>query len=194
MSKYVQVSVFVKIMKKIIFIASIMFLAAMAVLVFDIGRGDDTEPINFKECALKGYSILESYPRQCRTPDGKSFVEDVEENVIASADKSNLIKVDQPLPNEIVKSPLIVSGLARGVWFFEGSFPIRLFDDGGNEIAVGIAQAEGEWMTTEFVPFKAELKFEKPLGKTGEMILEKDNPSDLRQYDDELVIPIKFEE
>jgi len=93
---------------------------------------------------------------------------------------------------EILGSYIIVSGMARGYWFFEASFPVRLFDDKGKEIAVGIAQAEGEWMTTEFVPFRAELKFEKPLGKTGELILEKDNPSDLREHDNKLVIPVKF--
>ena len=32
---------------------------------------------SFKECA-KLYPIMESYPRQCRTPDGKTFVEDIE--------------------------------------------------------------------------------------------------------------------
>jgi len=58
---------------------------------------------------------------------------------------------------------------------------------------VGIAQAEGEWMTTEFVPFKATLNFEKPSVKTGKLILKKDNPSGLSQNDDELVVPIKFD-
>ena len=180
-------------MKKIIFIASIIFLIVIAALVFDIGRRDNTEPVNFKECVLLGYPTLESFPRQCRTPDGMSFTEDVEKDDTAYADKSDLIKVNAPLPNETVKSPLLVSGFARGYWFFEASFPIRLFDDDGNEIAVGIAQAEGEWMTTEFVPFKTTLNFEKPLGETGELILEKDNPSGLPQHDDELVIPIRFD-
>jgi len=91
-------------MKKIIIAISIIFIFVIAALVFDVGRRDDTEPINFKECALKGYSILESYPRQCRTPDGKSFTEDVEKDDTAFADKSDLIKVSAPLPNKIVKS------------------------------------------------------------------------------------------
>ena len=32
---------------------------------------------NFNECAAKGYAILESYPRQCKTPTGKTFVEEI---------------------------------------------------------------------------------------------------------------------
>lgn len=29
---------------------------------------------SFEECATAGYPIQESYPRQCRTPEGKTFV------------------------------------------------------------------------------------------------------------------------
>lgn len=180
-------------MKKIILIASIIILIVIALLVFDIGRRDDTEPINFKECALKGYPILESFPRQCRMPDGKVFVEREDKEDNAGNDKNNLIKVDAPLPNDNIKSPLLISGLARGYWFFEASFPVSLLDDNGNEIASGIAQAEGEWMTTEFVPFKATLNFEESSVKTGKLILKKDNPSGLPENDDEVVIPVKFD-
>ena len=31
---------------------------------------------SFDECALAGYPIMESYPEQCATPDGRSFVND----------------------------------------------------------------------------------------------------------------------
>lgn len=177
-------------MKKIIFIASIIFLIIIAALVFDIGRRDDTEPINFKECALRGYPISESFPSQCRTPDGKVFLE---KNDNTTDDKSDLIKVDAPLPNEAVKSPLLISGFARGNWFFGASFPVSLLDDNGNEIASGTAEAKGEWMTAEFVPFKAELQFEKPATKSGKLILKKDNPSDFREYDDKIIIPVAFD-
>lgn len=29
---------------------------------------------NFEECASAGYPVMESYPEQCRTPDGRTFV------------------------------------------------------------------------------------------------------------------------
>src|SRR3989344_769462 len=28
---------------------------------------------SFEQCALAGYPIMESYPEQCRTPDGRTF-------------------------------------------------------------------------------------------------------------------------
>jgi len=33
---------------------------------------------NFKECEAAGYEIMESYPRQCGTPDGRIFIEEIE--------------------------------------------------------------------------------------------------------------------
>ena len=41
-----------------------------------LDRPTATQEMNsFDDCAKAGYPILESYPRQCRTPDGKVFVE-----------------------------------------------------------------------------------------------------------------------
>ena len=106
--------------------------------------------------------------------------------------KSDLIVVDNPRPNQVVTSPLEISGKARGTWFFEADFPVRLYDVEGKEIAVGIAKAQGEWMTEEFVPFIATLTFETPLADKGELVVEKSNPSDLPENADSLSIPVKF--
>jgi hypothetical protein len=32
---------------------------------------------DFEECVLAGYPVMESYPRQCRTSDGRNFTEDI---------------------------------------------------------------------------------------------------------------------
>ncbi|MFA7252503.1 MAG: Gmad2 immunoglobulin-like domain-containing protein [Candidatus Paceibacterota bacterium] len=98
-----------------------------------------------------------------------------------------------PTANTFIASPLIIKGEARGNWFFEASFPVFLTDWDGLIIAQGIAQAEGEWMTTEFVPFTATLNFAKPgYGSTGSLILKKDNPSGLPEHDDALEITVRF--
>jgi hypothetical protein len=36
---------------------------------------------SFEECALAGYPIMESYPEQCRTPDGRTFVNEKQQPV-----------------------------------------------------------------------------------------------------------------
>lgn len=112
------------------------------------------------------------------------------------ADKSDLIKVDVPQPNQIIKSPLTISGEARGTWFFEASFPIELLDVQGNVVATAIAQANppagGDWMTEDFVPFDAVIEFDQPVGDKGVIVFKKDNPSGLSENDDQLRLPIVF--
>jgi len=113
---------------------------------------------------------------------------------INPAEKLDLIKVDSPLPNQEISSPLSVTGQARGYWFFEASFPVRLLDGNGKEIAIKPAEAQDDWMTEEFVPFKAVLEFKMPSTDFGTLILEKDNPSGLPEKADELRIPVRFKQ
>ncbi|MFA7169357.1 MAG: Gmad2 immunoglobulin-like domain-containing protein [Candidatus Paceibacterota bacterium] len=147
---------------------------------------------DFSECMGAGYTISESYPRQCQTPDGRTFVEDVGNEM----DKTDLIRITTPRPSDTVQSPMIIKGEARGFWFFEASFPIRLYDADGKELGVAIAQAKEDWMTEEFVQFEAILEFNAPQVGTGmgKLVLEKDNPSGLKENDDSLIVPVKFGE
>ena len=65
----------------------------------------------------------------------------------------DLIKVTEPLPNQLIASPLAVRGEARGNWYFEATFPIRLLDGNGRELAVGYPEAPSDLVTTHFFPF-----------------------------------------
>ena len=106
---------------------------------------------------------------------------------------ADLIRVTYPQPNDEVSSPLIATGVARGTWYFEASFPVKLLDADGNEVAAYHAEAQTDWMTTEFVPFKAVIEFEHPPATaTGTLVLMKDNPSGLPERDDEIRIPVRF--
>lgn len=105
----------------------------------------------------------------------------------------NLIWLDEPLANQAVKSPLLIRGEARGMWYFEASFPVRIYDANGKELGVVPAEAQDEWMTQDFVPFKAVLNFSKPSTDTGTLVLQKDNPSGLSEHDAELRVAIRFD-
>ena len=107
------------------------------------------------------------------------------------AQKEGLIVVTTPLPQSQVSSPLIIKGKARGNWYFEGSFPVTLVDGQGTVLAQAPATAQGDWMTTEYVPFTLSLSYTAPLSPTqGYVILKKDNPSGEPQFDDQLSIPV----
>lgn len=63
-------------------IITLLFLVVLiiigGVLMFDIGR-KAPEPYlmiaSFEECVNAGYPVMESFPRRCNTPDGKTFAE-----------------------------------------------------------------------------------------------------------------------
>jgi hypothetical protein len=107
---------------------------------------------------------------------------------------SDLIQVTTPVANDIIdpSKPLTISGRARGDWYFEASFPVKLVDANGNILSQSSIQTSENWMTEDFVPFEKQLQFSKPTTLTGELILHNDNPSGLSSNDRELRIPLKF--
>ena len=110
-----------------------------------------------------------------------------------TTDMSDMIVVMSPQQAVAVASPLIIIGKARGSWYFEASFPIELKDASGAVIAQGHGQAQGDWMTTDFVPFTATLTFVQPApGTVGTLILKNDNPSGDPANQKELDIPVQF--
>ena len=182
-------------MKVLIVVIFTIVIVGIFVLVqlFDLNQGGPLSPPissidNFDECMAAGNPVMESYPRQCRTAEGELFVEKIDKN----SDKSDLIQVDSPKLGATIESPIEVKGKARGYWFFEASFPVKVVDENGVLLGLGIAQAEGEWMTEEFVPFSVKIRFEVSTSTSGYLVLEKDNPSGDPTRDDELKIPIVF--
>jgi hypothetical protein len=105
---------------------------------------------------------------------------------------ADLIVADSPKPGDLVKSPLTITGKARGTWFFEAAFPVKLIDSHGKVLASGPASAQADWMTTDFVPFKITLDFPLPSTATGTLELHNDNPSGLPEREDQLNIPVVF--
>ena len=102
---------------------------------------------------------------------------------------SEMVKITSPLAGATVGRTFTVKGEARGQWYFEASFPVQVKDKDNNTVGQGIAQAEGEWMTTEFVPFSANVIVTNYSGPAT-LVLLKDNPSGLPENEDAVSIPI----
>lgn len=142
---------------------------------------------SFSECVSAGNPVMESYPRQCKN-DGINYVE----NIGNGLEKANLIRVVEPRQGDVISSPFVIRGEARGNWFFEASFPIKLFDANGKELLSSYIMASGDWMTEEFVPFEKSFEFKDPASGMGKLILYKDNPSGLPENDDSVEISVRF--
>ena len=113
-------------------------------------------------------------------------------NVKKQRPLSDLIRLEHPLPNLDVTSPLKIKGKARGEWYFEASFPVSLYDARDSLLAEGGATAQENWMTEEFVPFTAELTFNAPDDERGKLVLHRSNMSGLPENDRSLSIPVIF--
>lgn len=87
------------------------------------------------------------------------------------------IKIESPLMNEVVKSPLSIKGEIKGYWMFEAQFDTRLEDTNGRELATAPATALDDWMTEEFVPFETEMEFNPGTAAEGKIIFLEAFPS-----------------
>jgi hypothetical protein len=139
---------------------------------------------------------MESYPRKC-SAGGKTYTENLSagnpgSSMTTGISHNDMITVTSLTKNTVVKSPLTIKGEARGNWYFEASFPVKLFDANGEQLAINPAEAKGDWMTTNYVPFEVTLTFATPTTNTGTLVLLKDNPSGLPEHADQLSIPVRF--
>lgn len=107
---------------------------------------------------------------------------------------NNNITVESPAPQSVIGDPVQITGEAKGTWYFEGSFPVRIKDAEGAVLAEVPATAQGEWMTEEFVPFTLEISFVPPSSDTGTIEFVKANPSGMEEQDDSFELPILFRE
>lgn len=99
------------------------------------------------------------------------------------------VTVTSPKSGAVVKKTFVVAGSAPGNWFFEASFPVQVRDKDNSKIGQAIAQAQGDWMTTDLVTFTATITVSNYSGPAT-LVLLRDNPSGLPENDDALEIPI----
>lgn len=105
-------------------------------------------------------------------------------------ESSQGIIVISPKPNELVHNPINLNGQARGRWFFEASFPIKLIDSQGTLLTFGYVQAQDDWMTENYVPFESELNYLVDATTSAILVFERDNPSGLISQNDKFEVPI----
>ena len=93
----------------LLFIATLIFGVSIGYF-FGYGHGYEEgallseAPItSFEDCAAAGYPVMESYPEQCRTPDGILFVRELPQN---TGNPATPPSERVPGPEEIVACPM----------------------------------------------------------------------------------------
>jgi len=183
-----------------IIILAVVLVGSAVVIWWFLSRDKATSPpvgqtiSNYEQCVAASGVILETYPEQCKTSDGRTFVRDISGDVKTgeyTSVKGVKIIVDQPTKNELVSLPLKISGKVPGNWSFEASFPVELQDSNGKALSSVPAQLSGDWMTTELVPFSVTIStISRDYSGKANLVLRKDNPSGLSDKDDYVTIPV----
>ncbi len=181
-------------MKKIIISAVVLALVVAGFLFMNKKASSPVlgEVKSFEDCVDAGYPVMESYPRQCKTPDGRTFAEEITPPITYNNTSKDKIVVEIPFPGAVTGKEFEVRGKAAG-WYFEGSFPVKVLDKNGKVLFQGPAQAQGDWMTAEFVPFKISVKVPSTYIGEATLVLEKDNPSGLPENDASISFPFTIE-
>lgn len=135
--------------------------------------------------SMLGCRLFKPGPTPDPTPEPFNGIEGVIE--ITNLKRNQVICAD---------GQVTIEGRARGWWYFEATFPVDILDTHGQPIGQHYAEAQGEWMTNDFVPFKAVVKFREPQGLNGSIVFHRSDPSGgfegngrPRKY----VMPVRFQ-
>lgn len=181
----------------------VVLLGVVGWFMFGPGKAvAPTQPVaadvkSFEDCEAAGYPVFEIYPRQCKTPDGRTYAEEPTPAQVAAmityknASVADIV-VTNPTPLAVTGKTFTVTGKARA-WYFEASFPVKVLDANGKVLATGIAQAQSDWMTSEFVAFKAPITVPTSYIGKATLVLMKDNPSGMPENDASASFPFTIE-
>ncbi|MFH1284864.1 MAG: GerMN domain-containing protein [Candidatus Peregrinibacteria bacterium] len=109
-----------------------------------------------------------------------------------SSDSDASINISTPADGSEVTSPILITGEATGLWFFEGSFSVSLVDSSGEKLAdETVIYADSDWMSMDFVPFHGEVVYSiTDAKKDAKLIFNANNPSDLPENGNTFEIPV----
>lgn len=112
------------------------------------------------------------------------------------------IVLDNLKEGDQISSPLVITGEAPFLWFFEGDFPVIVYDYDENKVystsaLIQISNEEYSRIiesgdTDISVPFKTELDFIPPLTSQGYIVFSRDNPKGDSEIEF-VAIPVFFE-
>src|SRR3989344_39825 len=135
-----------------------------------------------------GYTIVTSTKKI-----SEEEIKTIEEKVTYDRASTDLITVELPFLGAVTGKEFSVIGKARGMWFFEASFPIDVLDKDEKILVQTFATAQGEWMTENFVSFKGEVKVPASYIGPATLVLKKDNASGLPEHDAHISFPFIIE-
>jgi hypothetical protein len=120
----------------------------------------------------------------------KNYKQETQQQPISQTEPD--VVISTPQKNDLVTSPLTVSGKAKGNWFFEANLPVVLKDQNGNILAQKGFHSLGDWTAMDYVNFSDTLTFSTPQTEYGVLIIQNDNASGDPTYDKSYAVVVRF--
>jgi len=165
--------------KNIVLIFSILFLSIFLVGLAYILKNKDI-------CCK--YELCKQLTTVCVEEEGNEQGEESE--------KGDIIYLEGVKSGDVLSVEDEILGRAPSSWYFEGTFPVRIFNQRGDEIASLFAIATEEWTQDGYVPFSLELHSNLIDLKEESVVVmqfEKDNPSGLEENADYFKISVTLQ-
>jgi hypothetical protein len=108
-----------------------------------------------------------------------------------SQQQTGPITFDNLTSGQLIHTPYTVTGMVKG-WFFEGSFPVYIYDNTGSQIGTALAKSSQDWMTANPIPFSVTIPLLNYTGG-GSIKFMKDNPSGEAQNDESYSVFVIFQ-
>ena len=185
--------------KKILMVIIIILIVVGIVVGLRLFSGEDSWICQDGQWVKHGNPNAAMPTSGCGGDDQQQSPADIQQTQVQQQDQEKPaegdgISVAVPQADQVIHGPFAIEGKAKGTWFFEGVFLIKLLDANGKVMAQGQAKADGDWMTSDFVPFSTTLDFKNPTTATGTLVFQNDNPSGLPANQKEFKLPVKFTE
>ncbi len=122
-----------------------------------------------------------------------------QEKPVETIDKTNILGNKDDLisfsiwPNTKVHGIVSYRGVIKGGYFFEANIGIAIFDINKKILKQSNAVATTDWMTAGPVSFEGNIDFSGLPKGSAYFVIQKDNPSDMRELDKSVLIPIVIE-
>lgn len=75
---------------KVLWTIIVILLVIIGIFVFPLLKKKTAVINDFESCSAAGYAILQSYPAQCITSDGRTFIEEVDSGQTACTQEAKL--------------------------------------------------------------------------------------------------------
>ncbi len=119
--------------------------------------------------------------------------QEVNSKIVYTNASAEMISVDTPRPDDVTGKEFTVIGKAIGPWYSEATFPVQVVAKDGTVLFSGGAEAQGDWMTENQVPFFVNVTIPETFIGEATIVLKKDNPSGLPERDASISYPITIE-